>query len=76
MSTLDDWLGRAYHAKNTGDSTVDDKFLFMLNADPLMKIEAGKRLASITDAVTQKDYVSKVHRETLTRVLARMNTNG
>ena len=74
MSTLDDWLGRAYHAKNTGGS-VDDKLIDMMTIDPTMKIEAGKRLASLMDAITQRDYVSKVHRETLTRVLERMS-NG
>ena len=74
LSTLDDWLGRAYHAKNTGGS-VDEKFIFILQNDQAMMIEAGKRLASLTDAITQRDYVSKVHRETLTRVVERMS-NG
>lgn len=55
---------------------MDDKFVAMLNIDPTMKIEAGKRLASLTDAVTQKDYISTVHRETLMRVLEKANTNG
>ena len=54
---------------------MDDKFIDMMTIDPTMKIEAGKRLASLMDAITQRDYVSKVHRETLTRVVERMS-NG
>lgn len=70
MSDLNYWLGRDYHARNVGTS-VDDKIAAMFEADPTMKIEAGKRLASLTDAITKKDYISKINRECLERVLGK-----
>lgn len=73
--TLDHWLGRAYHA-SIGGNSVDDAFLERLNNDAAMRIDAGKKLASITDDLAKQDYISKIQRETLTRILAKVNANG
>lgn len=73
--SLDHWLGRAYHANHTGAS-VDEKFIDRLKNDEALRIEAGKRLASLPDSITDRDYISRVHRETLERLLPQVNQNG
>lgn len=70
MPDLNHHLGRIYHAINTGNSAeAEAAFRSDMQAHPELREAAQARLASITDALRKRDYISKVHADILERMI-------
>lgn len=64
------YLGAIYHARNRGNATEEEGvFRRRLEADQTLRKQAEAKLASLTKKILDRDHVSRVYHDTLTRCL-------
>lgn len=66
------YLNNWYHASQLGQGSpafVETAFRELIKTDAQLKAEAGAKLASLTDKIVSRDYVSRIHRNFLQKVL-------
>lgn len=72
-SLLDYYLGQMYQAQILGgppSGLVLRQFREGLDADAGLRTEAERRLATFTENLLKRDFISKIHRDCLRRALA------
>lgn len=68
---VDLYLGNIYHGINKGDAgPAEEAFKRLLDADQTFKTAAEAKLVSLTKSILQRDHVSRVYHDILTRMLA------
>jgi len=70
QSRIDLYLGNTYHAINRGNAAeAEAAFRSLINADQTFRAEAEAKLVSLTSAIRQRDHISRVYHDILTRML-------